>query len=211
MVAAAHRAPRGSRGSSFSSGSSRRSRLATLVGVVLGLALTATLVVRTTQAVFSGYVSTPANTWSTGGAVISTDATASAVFGQPTDGTLTGGQTLTRCLVITYVGATGPAAVKLYGTASGALAPYLTVTVDQGSGTSGNAGSCTGFTASTSNIYNGTLSNFAATANSYATGVGSWSAAVGTTMTYRFTVSVQNVAAAQNTSASAVFTWEAQA
>lgn len=198
MATAAHRAPR----RSFD-----RTRITTLVGVLLGLALTSTLVVRTTQAVFSGYVSTPSNTWSTGGAVISTDAAATAVFSQPTDGTLTGGQTLTRCLVITYVGSTGPATVKLYGTPSGSLAPYLTLTVDQGSGTSGNTGSCTGFTTSTGGIYSGPLNGFPTT---YATGAGSWSAAVNTTMTYRFTVSVQNVAQAQNTSASAVFTWEAQ-
>ncbi|WP_189170321.1 hypothetical protein [Pilimelia anulata] len=184
--------------------------MATAAGVALGVGLTSLMVVRTTQAVFSGYSSTPSNTWATGGATLSNDATASAVFSQANDGTLAGGQVLSRCIVVTYVGATTPAAVRLYATASGALNSYLSLVVDQGSGTPGN-GSCTGFSASSAGIYSGTVAGFATAANAWGSGVGSWSPTVGATMTYRFTVTVQNHPSAQNATGSATFTWEAQA
>ena len=186
------------------------SRLATLAGVLVGLALTSTMVVRTTQAVFAGYSSTPTNSWNTGGAAISNDATAAAVFSLANDGTLTGGQVVEKCIVVTYVGATVPANVKLYATATGALNGYLNLVVDIGTG--GSGGNCTGFSATTAGIYSGTVSGFAAAATNFSTGVGVWApASVNATRTYRFAVTVQNTPAAQNATSSAVFTWEAQA
>jgi hypothetical protein len=77
-----------------------------------------------------------------------------------------------------------------YATAAGALAGQLAVTVDQGSGTTGGVGSCTGFVVSTAGIYTGTLANLAATATDYASGRGTWTPAAGNTMTYRFTMTV---------------------
>jgi hypothetical protein len=190
-----------------------RSQLAMVIGMVVGLALTSTLVLRTTSAVFSGTTTTPSNSWSTGGAQITNDHSATAVFDTSTDGLLTGNQVIQRCVVVTYQGSTtAGASVKLYSTASGALAGKLNLVVDQGSGTTaGTSGSCTGFTVGTAGIYSGTVSGLASSATDFSTGVGSWApGAVGSTMTYRFTVTVQNVTAAQNVSAAGTFTWEAQ-
>ena len=188
-----------------------RSRIATLLGVLLGLALTSTMVIRTTQSVFNGTTQTSSNSWSTGGATITNDYNATAPFNTATDSTLTGGQQLQKCLVVTYNGATVPAAVRLYAqSVSGSLAPYLNLTIDQGTGGTGG-GSCTSFALGTAAVYSGTLSAFGTASSSYATGVGSWSpATVGAAQTYRFTVTVQNVAGAQNASAQGVFVWEAQ-
>jgi hypothetical protein len=186
-----------------------RARLTMLLGVVLGALLTSALVVRTTEAAFTGYTSTPSNSWASGGAQISNDQTASAIFSQANDGLLTGGQQISRCIVVSYQGQSTPAQVKLYGTTSGTLASALSLVVDQGSGTPGN-GSCTGFAAATGGTgsYTGTVAGLG---TDFAHGSGTWAPTLGATMTYRFTITVQNTSAAQNATASAVFTWEAQA
>jgi hypothetical protein len=188
-----------------------RTRLVTLLGVVLGLALTSTMVVRTTQAVFNGVTQTSANGWAAGGAAITNDYSAVAPFSTSTDNTLTGGQQLQKCLVVQYNGTNVPASVKLYATGvSGSLAPYLNLTIDQGTG-GGGSGSCGTFAVGTAGIYSGTVGGFGTASTSYATGVGSWApGVVGATLTYRFTITVQNVAGAQNVTAAATFVWEAQ-
>ncbi len=63
------------------------------------------------------------------------------------DGGLAAGQQLTRCINVSYTGSwTGrDLAIKLYGSASGALAPYLNLVVEKGAGAS--YGSCGGFAA----------------------------------------------------------------
>jgi hypothetical protein len=190
-----------------------RSSLVFVLGVVLGLVLTSTLVLRTTQAVFSGTTTTPTNSWTTGGAAITNDHTATAIYSTANDGTLTGGQVVQRCVVVTYNGnTTTGTSVKLYGTASTGLPSYLNLTIEQGSGTTGAVGSCTGFTASSTIYSSGTVAAFASADTNFATGAGSWSpSTTGATMTYRFTITVQNVAAAQNATATGTFTWEAQA
>jgi hypothetical protein len=186
-----------------------RTRVATLLGVLLGASLTSTMIVRTTQAVFTGSTSS-AHTWASGGAEISSDGTGSAVFATGTDGALVNGQTLVKCIVVTYKGATVPASVKLYSSAVGGtgLADHLNLTVDVGTSTS-VGGNCSGWALS-STPFTGTLTDFG-TKNSFANGVGTWTpSVVNEKLTYRFTVTVQNVAAAQNKTASATFTWEAQ-
>lgn len=186
-----------------------RTRVATLLGVLLGASLTSTVVVRTTQAVFTGNTSTT-NTWSSGGAEITSDGTGSAVFNSGSDGALVNGQTLTKCIVVTYKGATVPASVKLYSSTVGGtgLADYLNLTVETGSSTSTN-GNCAGWSAG-GTVFTGTLTDFAAK-NAFANGVGVWGpSVVNEKLTYRFTVTVQNQAAAQNKTASATFIWEAQ-
>jgi hypothetical protein len=64
-------------------------------------------------------------------------------------------------------------------------------------------------------VFTGTLggpSGFGTANTAFASGVGPWAPSViGDKQTYRFTITVQNVAGAQNASASGVFTWEAQA
>jgi hypothetical protein len=187
--------------------------VAIVVAVLAGVALAATLVLRTTDALFTATTDNPSNSWATGTVVLSDDdGGVTALFNSGTDGSLTGGQVLTRCVVVRYDGTlTSGISVKLHGTAAGALAPYLDLTIDQGSG-GGGVGSCTGFSLSTAGVYTGTLDGFAtATAAGFTAGVGTWApASNGATMSYRFTITVQSVAGAQGKSASGGFTWEAR-
>jgi hypothetical protein len=100
-----------------------RTRVATVLGVLLGVALTSTMVVRTTQAVFSNTTQTSSNTWNTGGAALTNEAAVTAPFTVGADGTLSGGQQLVKCVSVTYNGATLPATVKLYASGvTGSLA-----------------------------------------------------------------------------------------
>jgi hypothetical protein len=189
-----------------------RSRfLLPVAGLLLGVTLCSTMIWRTSSALFSGTTSNPTNSWATGNVSLSDDASSTALFNSATDGTLTGGQTLTRCIKVTYTGGvTSGVSVKLYGTATGALAPYLNLTVDQGTG--GAFGNCTGFSVTSAGIYSGTVSGFATANTNFASGAGSWApSSTGATMTYRFAITVQNTSSAQNLVASGGFTWEAQA
>lgn len=190
---------------------SRSRFLVPVIGVLVGVLLCSTMIWRTSSALFSGTTSNPSNSWATGTVSLSDDASSTALFSNGTDGTLTGGQTLTKCIKVTYTGGvTTGVSVKLYGTATGALAPYLNLTIDQGTG--GVFGNCTGFSVTSAGIYSGTASGFATASTNFATGVGSWApSTTGATMTYRMAITVQNSSAAQNLVASGGFTWEAQA
>jgi hypothetical protein len=113
----------------------------------------------------------------------------------------------TSCITVTYDGSLD-AAARLYATVSSSgVEQYVNVTVETGTTTSGY-GDCSGFTA-IQTLYNGTLSALPA---SWAAGVAEpgnpWT--TGEAHTYRFTVSLQNNAAAQGKTATVTFTWEAQ-
>ena len=126
----------------------------------------------------------------------------------------------TSCILITYSG-TLASTVRLYGTVSGSLASYLTLTVTRGTDSSPSFDSCSNFSPDGTNyigagngvIYQGNLSAFPTT---YAAGLvdptsgspESWTTSE--THTYRFVVTLQNDNAAQGQSATAAFTWEAQ-
>lgn len=190
----------------------RAGTVAIIVAVVAGVAVAATLVLRTTDALFTATTDNPANSWTTGTVILSDDDGGSALFNASSDGTLTGGQVLTRCIIVRYDGTTTSGVqVKLYGTATGALSPYLSLTIDQGSG-GGGGGSCTGFSVSSAAFFTGTLDSFAtATAGGFANGVGTWGpSGPGTTIAYRFTITVQNSSNAQGKTAAGTFTWEAR-
>jgi hypothetical protein len=105
-------------------------------------------------------------------------------------------------------GLTRNVGVQTYGTASGALAPYLTLTVERGTG--GSFASCAGFTLESS-IYSGLLSAFNTTVTDYASGVGGWAASASpATKTYRITLTLADNNNAQDKTAAGTFTWEAQ-
>lgn len=183
-----------------------------VAGATVGLVLTSTMVFRTTQAAFDGTTSSASNSWHTGGAQLSNSSSATAAFDTATDGTLTGGQSLTRCILVTYTGtSTASTGVVLYGTSSTAagLAGVLNLQIKQGTGTLGTGATCATF--SGSSLYNGSLSGFAAASTDYTNGLGTWTPAAGDTQMYQFIVTVPSTTAAQNGSASAVFTWEAKA
>lgn len=119
---------------------------------------------------------------------------------KPTDPAVSG------CIIVTYLGSL-PATGKLYASVSGSLAPYLTLTVSEGTSSSA-FNSCATF-GSAAQVYNGALSAFPTT---YATGIASTDTTWTNTEThaYKFDVFLANDPAAQGLSATATFTWEAQ-
>lgn len=131
-----------------------------------------------------------------------------AMFGGET---LLPGEPLDRCIEVNYAGDDDPAPVRLYAAAtSGALAPYLELTIDMGSAAAGVFGGCGSFSAS-ANVYTGTLADFAATHSSYAAGLFTWNpSAAQESRAFRFRVAVQDVPAASGKSASFGFTWRTE-
>ena len=129
------------------------------------------------------------------------------------------GDSVTRCIRVTYTGSL-PANVRLYTTSTiGALGPHVNLTVTPGTMPVGTAyPQCTGFVADGAALFNGTLSGFATTHNSYASGLvdfpgatTSW--ATSNTVVYQFTVALS--ASAPDTVQAATtgqhtYTWEAQ-
>jgi len=126
------------------------------------------------------------------------------------------GDSSTGCIKVTYTGSLA-AAVHVYGSISGSLGTYLTLTVTRGTDSSPSFASCTNFTADATNyigqgagvVYNGNLSAFPA---DYASGVvdptASW--ATNDAHSYKFVVTVQDNNSAQGLTATAGFTWEAR-
>jgi len=166
---------------------------------------------------FSGTTSNPSNTFAAGTVYISDNDGGSALLalsaGKPAD-------TTTGCIKVTYSG-TLDSNVRLYGSVSGSLGTYLTLTVTRGTDSSPSFSSCTNFTADATNyigsgagvIYNGNLSAYPA---SYATGLvdptsgspATWSTSIA--HSYKFVITLQNDNNAQGLSATASFTWEAR-
>jgi hypothetical protein len=179
-----------------------------VAAIAASLVLSVLMVTRTSAALFGSSVENENNSWATGSVVLAGEDSATAMFRTAVDGQLTGGQTLQKCMKLTYTG-TLAGAVQLYGASSGDLAPYLDITIDQGAG-NGPGGACTGYVASTATLWSGTLAAFATAAPDYTNGKAPWTAAANDTVVYRITVSVQNVTAAQAKAATASFTWEAR-
>lgn len=176
-----------------------------LTAVAAALLMLTLIVVTRSQAAFTSTTDNTANSFSSGSVVLTDDDTGSAMF---TATAMTPGVPVVRCITLTYSGSLTPANIRMYGTSSGSLATYLNTTIEVGTG--GSFASCTGFT-STSTIYTGTLANFSATRTNWTTGLATFTAAANpTSRTLRLTVDVQNVPAAQSSSATATFTWEAQ-
>ncbi len=205
----AHRAPAKPRSRPRSRRRSTTARLSAVGGaVVAGLVVNGLMLWTATSAAFTASTTNPTNNWNAGSVALSDDDGGStALF---TASGLVPGSTGSRCITVTYGGdVTAP--VKLFVSASsGTLGPYVNLTVEEGSGAS--FASCTGF--SGSSIYSGTLSNFASTASAYGSGVGTWAPnASGQTRTYKFTYTLDasTPSSMQSTTASASFTWEAQA
>jgi hypothetical protein len=182
------------------------------------LALCALLASAATWSNLNSTAANPSNLFAAGTVKIASNSGSSAVL------SLTNakpGADSTGCIQVTYTG-TLPANVKLYGTGGGTgLNQYLTLVVTRGtfSGTPA-AGSCTGFTADTTNyisqgagvIYSGTLANWPATAataqfDPTAANPESWTA--GEARGYQFQVTLGTNAAGQGLTGTETFTFEA--
>jgi hypothetical protein len=130
------------------------------------------------------------------------------------------GDSDSSCVRVTYTGSLS-ANVRLYGASSGALAPYLTLTITRGTDPAPSFDSCAGFTADATNyigagagiVYQGGL---AALGTNWATGVVDPTSGSPETWTnaefhsYRYTISLDDNNAAQNQTGTASFTWEAR-
>jgi hypothetical protein len=115
-----------------------------------------------------------------------------------------------RCIDVTYDGTVDPLPVKLYaaGPPTGTLGQYLDLTVEVGTRATPAFRDCTGFGAA-STLYTGTVAGFAGAHGTAASGVGTWDPGVGTeTRTFRFTLSVQDTAAAEGLVSTFGFSWE---
>jgi hypothetical protein len=186
--------------------SSANAILVRLIAFVAAFALVSFLVVTRTRAAFDATTQNPSNAFSAGTVTLTDDDAGSAMFNatnmKPLD-------TVVHCITITYSGSITPAAVRMHASIGGTgAATYLDLTVEDGTG--GSFGSCTGFSAS-STLFTGTLGGFAAAHNNWANGLAHWSpATTPSSRTLRFTATLQDNNAAQNLTATAVFTWEAQ-
>jgi hypothetical protein len=183
----------------------------------LGILASAGMVWQSSYAAFSGTTANGGNSFTAGTVKLTDSANGTAMV---SIGGLKPGSTGTSCIKLTY-GGNLAAATKLYiapgdlttSTTPNNLAQYLTLSVDEGTG---SLAGCGDFVASGSD-YNATsstaqtLTTFSQTATNFANGVGSWMpAANGATKTYRFTWTVQDNNAAQGLNAQVNFTWEAQ-
>jgi hypothetical protein len=185
---------------------SRRKLLAslTLIGLVGIAAGSATFGAFTSATAVSG------NRFATGTVLISDNDLGSAMLDLSN---ALPGQSDTSCIKVTYSGSLD-AEVHLYGTVSGALAPYLDLTVTRGSDSSA-FGTCGSFVADPGGgvLYSGPLSGFPA---NWGSGIVDnlagtpevWQASEA--HAYRFVVTLADNAAAQGQSADATFTWEAR-
>ena len=168
-----------------------------------------------TYAALSGNTANAGNTFSAGTVSLTDNDANGALF------TFTNqkpGVTVNSCIKVTYTGSVTTSALKLYAsTATGAMAPYLNLTVTKGTDSSPSFNGCTNFTPDATNynalgagvLFNGTLSTYPTT---YAAGLSDPNAAwaTSTSASYRFTVSVADTDAVQGLSSAATFTWEAR-
>jgi Camelysin metallo-endopeptidase len=158
-----------------------------------------------TYAAFFDRTRNPANGFAAGTVHLTDNDGGTAMFDvagmRPSDGARR------SCIVVTYDGSLH-AVTRLYAAVSNSgVERFVNLSVETGTTTSGY-GDCSGFTP-LSTLYTGTLSAFP---TGWATGVAEpgnpWTR--GEAHAYRFTVSLQNNAAAQGMTARVDFTWEAR-
>jgi hypothetical protein len=169
-------------------------------------------------AAFRATVANSSDTYAAGTVALSDNDAGTAMFTSLTSAAPTDSET--SCIKVRYDG-TLASGVRLYGTISGALAPYLTLTVTRGTDPTPTFDSCATFTPDATNyigsgagvIYSGALGSFPTT---YAGGIvdpTSGSPRIWTQNeehVYKFVVTVGTNTAGQGQTASAGFTWEAR-
>lgn len=191
----------------------RTAKIAAVLAVPAALVAAGVIVSTASYSAFSATTTNPTNNWSAGSVALTDDDANTAMF---TAANLKPGSTGTNCIAVTSTGSLA-STVKLYGTTpatTNALASYINLSVVQGTG--GGAGSCSGFSALTSNatVYSGTVAGLGTTATNFANGLGTW-APTGTASETRvfqvtYTLSSTTPNTAQSGTASLGLTWEAQ-
>ena len=131
------------------------------------------------------------------------------------------GDIVEKCIKVTYTG-TLDADVKLYTASSiGSLGPYVNLTITPGTQAVSTFPDCTGFVADGGNLFNGTLSSFAAAHSSFANGLVDNPGGVATkwvtndAVVYKFTLTLADDNSANGgssalTTGSHAFSWEAR-
>ena len=183
--------------------------------VVIVVALAAVAVPATFSA-FSATTTNSGNTITAGSVSIGDNDGASQLFNVSNQKP---GDTTTKCIQVTYAGSLA-SAVRLYGSASGGLAPYLTLKITRGTETTPGS-SCGTFSADSTDyagdgagvVWTGKLSAYP---TSFATGQSDPLAAAPETWTtneahsFKLAVTVDDDNNAQGQTANASFTWEAR-
>lgn len=165
-----------------------------------------------TWAAFSSTTGNPNNAFAAGTVRIADNDSGSSMM------TLTDaypGNSAQGCIYVTYSGSLN-ADVRLYGSISGSLAPYLTLKVTRGTDPSPTFPGCGGFTPDATNytgngpgvIYQGDLSSYPSGWGGGVVDPNTWS--TGQSHAYRFEVTLQNNPAAEALTSTASFTWEAR-
>lgn len=184
-----------------------------ILASMLVVAATALVVGGVTFAAFSRTTNNPSNSFAAGTVQIGDNDSGSAMF---TIASLAPNDTRTRCIRVTRSGSL-TAGVKLYGSAGGALAPYLNLVVTRGDDSAPTFPSCNGFSPDSSNyigagpgvLYSGPLNGYPA---SWAAGIvdptAGWTG--GEAHSYRFALTLSSDPAGQGQSATASFSWEAR-
>ena len=169
-------------------------------------------------ALLSAQASNPANnTFSTGTVIIGDNSGGSTLF---TMSAADPDTSVSGCIKVTSTGSIG-STVRLYGTATGGLGPYVNLTITRGTDSAPSYASCTNFTADSTNylgagngvIYSGTLAAFPASYGSAVVDPATGSPRTWTqneSHSYRITATLANDNGAQGQSATASFTWEAR-
>ncbi len=193
----------------------RRGRSVNNVAVLLstvGLSfiLIALLVVTSSRAAFVAQNDNTANQVSSASVELTDNDSTAAMFNSVTG--LMPGSTEQRCIDVTYTGTVDPVRIRLYsaGAPSGTLPQYLNLTIDYAGDTGDAFRDCSTFPSSgVTNVYTGTLSDFAATHGTYDAGALTWDP-IGSpeTRTFRFRLSVQDNPLAEGLTTTFGFSWE---
>ena len=191
--------------------SRRVAKVAAVLAVPVAVAVSGLVVSQASYSAYSATTVSPTSNWATGTVALADDDNNTAAF---TAENLAPGASGQKCIAVTSKGSLA-SSVKLYATnpvTTKNLASHISFKVVQGSG--GSFGSCTGFTAQGTPVYEGTLAGFGSTATSYTSGLGAWAPTgrADESRTYQITYTVKGDApdTTQGGTAAVGLTWEAQ-
>jgi hypothetical protein len=200
----------------------RRQTLAVLVAGLLGLALVAAMITRTSEAAFTASTDNTGNVFNGGTVTLTDDDEATALFSVVG---MAPGDVVSGCILVSYDGTiTTPSTVRVYSggyqnvpgdeTGSVGLSDHLSITIEEGSGAAFN--DCGGFTADPGGpiVDAKTLTAFDTDASDYATGAGAWTpTATGDTKSYQVSVELLETTPDSEQGAATedvAFVWEVQ-
>jgi hypothetical protein len=188
---------------------SRSVRIAGFAAIPAALVIAGAVIGGASYSAFNATATTPTSNWNAGTVALASDSQNTALF---TASGLKPGSTGTKDITVTSTGSLA-STVKLYGTnaaTTNGLSSYIDLTIVEGTGT----GASFSPLPSGSNIYTGTLANFASSDTYFSNGLTAWaptgSATEARTFRIGYTLESGTPNSAQGGSAALGFTWEAQ-